>query len=241
MKTKLNFLVAIILACATFLSAGTASKLNLELKTGDRPGTININLDGLDQQNTQLNIQDFSGKKWFSEMIRKQTQFSKTIDLNVMPSGEYLVVVKNKRSQQSRAFRFDGQQVVLFDISSDATTPGGLVLEAGGASRIIARITATDAQTLYLHLSNLKEYQAAVQLLTPDGDVRWEASSNGQIAITKLFDVKALMIEPGTYFLRIQAGDATVIQELEIKSSALQPGMAHHVSDAGAGVELAKK
>lgn len=241
MKTKMNLLVAIALVSTTFLNASVSSNLNLQLKTGEMPGTVSIQLDGLDQQNTQLSIQDLSGKKWFSEMIRKQTQFNKTIDLKTMPSGEYLLFVKNKRSQQSRAFRLDNKNVVLFDISSDATTPGGLVQEAGAASRIITRVSATDDQTLYLHVSNLKEYQATIRIVAPDGNVRWEANSNGQIAIAKSLDVKALMIEPGLYFVHIQAGDATVIQEVEIKASKLQPGMAHHVSNAGAGTEMAKK
>ncbi len=241
MKTKLNLLVAIALTGATFLNASVASNLNLQLKTGETPGTVTVHLDGLDQLNTQMSIQDISGKKWFSEMIRKQTRFNKTIDLKSMPSGEYLLFVKNKRSQQSRAFRLDNKQVVLFDLSGDATTPGGLVLEAGGANRIIARISATDAQTLYLHVSNLKDYQAVIRIVSPDGDVRWEAGSDGAIAIAKSVDMNALMIEPGTYFVHIQAGDATVIQELKITGTAMQPGMAHHVSNAGAGAEMAKK
>lgn len=241
MKTKLNLLVAIALVFTTFLNASVTSNLNLQLKTGETPGTVTIQLDGLDQQNTQLSIQDLSGKKWFSEMIRKQTRFNKTIDLKTMPSGEYLLFVKNKRSQQSRAFRLDNKQVVLFDLSSDATTPGGLVQEAGGAGRIITRVSATDAQTLYLHVSNLKDYQATIRIMAPNGDVRWEAHSGGAIAIARSVDMKALMIEPGMYFVHIQAGDATVIQEVEIKASALQPGMAHYVSYAGAGTEMAKK
>ncbi|MEZ4941670.1 MAG: hypothetical protein R3D58_12400 [Saprospiraceae bacterium] len=241
MKTKLNLLVAITLICTTFLNASVTSNLNLQLKTGETPGTVTVQLDGLDQLNTQLSIQDLSGKKWFSEMIRKQTRFSKTIDLKTMPSGAYILFVKNKRSQQSRAFRLDNTQVVLFDISGDATTPGGLVLEAGGANRIIARVSATDDQTLYLHVSNLKDYQATIRIISPDGDVRWEAASRGQIAIAQTLNMKALMIEPGTYFVHIQAGDATVIQELEITGAGVQPGMAHHVSNPGYGTEMAKK
>lgn len=240
MKTKLNFLVASLLFCSTMLTAGTASKLNLQVKNGDIPGTIQIQLEGLDNEKTQVNIKDLSGKSWFTEMIRKQAQFSKTINLNALPSGDYLLFVSNKRNQQSRAFNVDGEQVVIFDISTDPATPGGLILDAGRASSCITRIAAADAQTLRVHLSNLQDYEANMQLMGPDGNVRWEKNVSDQASFAEQVNVKALMIEPGTYFLRIEFGGATVIQELKISASGLQAGMAHHVSNIAAVSGMAK-
>lgn len=238
---KTNFLFALILASATLLRAGTTSELNLKIENSSQPGQVVIQLEGLDQQRTQLNIQDLSGKKWFSEQIRQQNRYSKTVKLSQLPVGIYLVQVKNDRVQQSRAFRFDQQQVTLFEATTDANAPGGLVLNAGGTGHAITRIAVTEAQTLRLQLSNIGTTPAALQLWAPDGSLRWEASFENQASVVKMLDLKALKIEPGLYLLSIQIGSAVVIQELEQNSAGLQLGQAHQLSIPMAGAEMARQ
>ncbi len=229
-----------ILACSTFLGAGTFSQLNLQIENGAAAGTILVTLDGLEQQNTRLSIQDLSGKQWFSEFIRKQNHFSTIINLNALPSGVYLLRVNNKSKQQSRAFQFINQEVVVYEQSSEASTSGGLVLDAGGHSRLIARVSAAHAQMLRLHFSNIQEYQLDIQLIAPDGSVKWAEMVSHQAAFATNIDLKALMVEPGAYILTVRAGEASLIQELEMKPAGLQLGMTQHVSKTMTSPEVAK-
>ena len=76
---KTNFLVAILLASSTLLSAGTSSKLNLQIKNGATPGTIQIQLTAPD------------GTVRWEETINNQASFAKMIDLRAlaMEPGRY--------------------------------------------------------------------------------------------------------------------------------------------------------
>lgn len=122
----------------------------------------------------------------------------------------------------------DGLTAITADQSEPQAAASGLVLEAGGTRRVIARFAMDGAHNLRVQLSNLQEYQTTIALVTPDGSIRWEQQVANQRAFAKMLDLKALLIEPGTYTLRVQAGEANLAQELIVKSRSVTLGAARH-------------
>lgn len=99
-----------------------------------------------------------------------------------------------------------------------SSAQGVLLLGAGGARRVIARVGMTGPNVLRLQLANLLEYQTIISLTAANGTVRWEQTFSGEPGFAKLIDLKALAVDPGDYYLRIQSGEAFLEQKIIVKS-----------------------
>lgn len=127
--------------------------------------------------------------------------------------------------------------------ASEAVPANGssLVLEAGGARRVIARIAVSGTHTLRVQLSNLAEYQTVITLVAPDGSARWEQELVDQAAVAKNLDLRTLFVEPGTYILRVRAGEANLEQELLVKNRSVVLGALRHSAAAPGTPAMAGK
>jgi len=120
-------------------------------------------------------------------------------------------------------------------------TPGGLLLDAGGTRRVIVRMDMQDAHALRVQVANLQEYQANIALVAPDGSIRWEQEMSNRPAFAKMLDLKTLRVEPGTYTLRVQAGAATLTQELVVKTRSVTLGATRHAASLPGSPAMAGK
>lgn len=105
------------------------------------------------------------------------------------------------------------------------TTPGGLLINAGGARRIVARMGMENKHSLRVQLANLQEYQVELSLVAPDGSTRWEQTVANKPGFSKMLDLKALTVETGTYVLYIHAGEASLSLELLAKANGVTLGL----------------
>ncbi|MEQ1743786.1 MAG: hypothetical protein ABMA02_00030 [Saprospiraceae bacterium] len=122
-----------------------------------------------------------------------------------------------------------------------AYTPGGLLLNAGGTRRVIARLSMEGTHTMRMQLANLQEYATEIALVAPDGSTRWEQKVANQPAFAKMLDLRALAVEPGTYVLLIKAGVATLSQELIAGNKSVAFGNLHHYAAPATPATMAGK
>lgn len=113
-------------------------------------------------------------------------------------------------------------------ITGESSAQGALVLGAGGSGRVIARIGVAGPNLLRLQLANLLEYQTRIALLEADGTERWSHAFSGEAGFAKLIDLKALTLEPGSYSLWVQAGEAYLEQKLVVKNRQTILGPLHY-------------
>lgn len=78
-------------------------------------------------------------------------------------------------------------------------------------------------------------------MIALNGEVRWEKQLNCQIAFAAGIDLKALSVDPGSYFLVIRAGYATIVQEVKVKPYDLELSAAYHTRTALAKPGMAKR
>ena len=112
--------------------------------------------------------------------------------------------------------------------TNSVSTPGGLLLDAGGTRRVVVRMEMEGTHALRVQLANLQEYQTSVSLIEPDGTIRWEKEVTNKQAFAKMLDLKTLSIDPGTYTLRVQTGAATLNQELVVNTRNVMLGALQH-------------
>ena len=138
--------------------------------------------------------------------------------------------------------RTEGRIVIAEDAAEPVPAGGNsLVLEAGGARRVIARIAVSGTHTLRVQLSNLTEYATVITLVAPDGSARWEQELVDQAAFAKNLDLRTLFVEPGTYILRVRAGEANLEQELLVKNRSVVLGALRHSAAAPGTPAMAGK
>lgn len=117
-----------------------------------------------------------------------------------------------------------------------SSAQGALLLGAGGARRVIARIGIAGPNMLRLQLANLVEYQTNISLTAADGAVRWEKTFSGEPGFASMIDLKALAIEPGDYYLRVQAGEAFLEQKIVVKNRETTLGAVRYSALAAAAM-----
>ncbi|MFN0014645.1 MAG: hypothetical protein ACKVU2_08865 [Saprospiraceae bacterium] len=120
-------------------------------------------------------------------------------------------------------------------------TTGGLLLDAGGTRRVIARLGMEGTHTLRVHLANLQEYATEIVLVAPDGSTRWEQTVASKPAFAKMLDLRSLTVEPGTYVLRIQAGAAHLSQELIAGTKGVRLGPVRYQAASNVPTTMAGK
>ncbi|TNE64091.1 MAG: hypothetical protein EP344_03980 [Bacteroidetes bacterium] len=221
MKKQINLLVATFLACTTAFAA-MPSNISVTIEKGTDAGTIQVEMNGLDQQNTQVVVQDMSGKQWVRESVKKVMHYRNLISLAGVPSGEYVLFVKGRNILKTRAFTLEGQEVRFFNLEESAANNGGLKLDAGGVRNCIVRISNAGNENLRVQLSNLQEYEATIQLVSLKGSLKFEKALQNEQAYAKNVDLSNL--SPGAYILYIKVGDTALIQEVSVAPTQVELG-----------------
>lgn len=242
MQKQIVLFVALLLASTITLFAGnpSSSALTVDLEKSQAPGKMHLQISGLGHHNTDVVVQDLSGKTWFSILVKKTDRFVRELDVQNLPAATYILVVRNKQEQKNRVFRLDQLGAVVLETSEQPQAKGGLLLDAGGERKVVVRISSVDAETIWVHLSNLQEYRATLQLVSDKGETRWEESLAGQPAFGNTIDLGALTLEPGLYFLCLNAGNATLMQELTVQANGVKTLIAHHTAHVPASPAMAK-
>jgi len=222
MKKQVHLLAALFLVCSTlFAAASPGAHLIVRFEKGVAPNTIQVQVANLQKTRTRIAIQDLSGKVWFSEYVVKEDGYAKNLNLSGMPQGQYVVFVKNARTQCSKTFRFAAGEIVFFEPSLPQPGQSSVIFDAGSAGKGIARIAA-GAQSLRVQLANLGAQGALIRLCGLGGNLVLEHKAGGHTGFAKTIDLAGL--DAGAYFLLVQSGSAALVQQLELSDAGIQLG-----------------
>lgn len=229
MKKQANVLIAMALAFATLTAAHAVAEnpAIVRINKGEAAKTIDIQLANLRQHFTSVVLQDMEGKYWYSESIWHEDGYSKRLDLNGMPTGHYLCLVKNRGEFFTRSFRLDETDLVFYE-SAGAGNPGTVFgVQTGSQRPALVRITAEGANTVRLQLANLQEQPVLAQLNIPGDAIVYQQKVNGEQAFAKNINMDGMAA--GMYFLYLTIGDAALIQFMEYSPAGVRLGALEHL------------
>lgn len=229
MKKRINVLItlALTIAILTVASAVAENPAIVRINKGEAAKTIDIQLANLRQHFTSVVLQDMEGKYWYSESIWNEDGYSKRLNLNDIPNGHYLCLVKNRGDLFTQSFRLDETDIV-FSESAGAGNPGTVFgVQTGSQRPALVRITAEGANTVRLQLANLQEQPALAQLNIPGDAVVYQQKVNGEQAFAKNINMDGMAA--GMYFLYLTIGDAALIQFMEYSPAGVRLGALEHL------------
>ncbi len=188
--------------------------------------TINIQLANLQQERTQVSIADLHGQFWFSEIITKEYGFAKQFDLSIIPTGTYIVYVRNAGEKHVKTFAKYKDDLAFFDTSNTTTSNQAFAQltssQAKSTNRLITRITASDAYNVDVQLANLLNKKAKIQLNQLGGLYLVKEQVSGKAGYAKTFN--CLGLAKGDYYLLVQTQKSTLIQFFTINKDGIEMG-----------------
>ncbi len=223
MKTQRNFLVALILTLvASFtLNANTVSengKMIVKIEKQDVM-SIAVQIANLQKQRTIVSVADLNGKTWFTKTVWKENGYAQKLNLTKLPSGTYVIAVKNKLETYTSAFSKTDFDVALFDVVEGNPSKGYAVLtnQNGLAGQsLITHINSANSESIDIHLANLENTKAEIQLHTLSGVAMLNDSVEGEIGYAKKYNLGGL--KKGNYYFFIRTKGMSQIQFFSIQN-----------------------
>jgi hypothetical protein len=220
MKKQIVLAVAMLLTLAAIEAPaanvvqppGAGKTMNVQVKMGQKPMTLEVQLDRLDKKRTVVFLEDMTGKVWLSEAIWRKESCGKLLNLSGMPQGDYILRVVGAAGEHLQMLALHEKSVSLFEPARPKTVETGMVILTGSrqAARTIVRITREDQQSVGVQMANLKQMPSSVTLYSVGaGPVLVQNIKNKQ-AYARKFDMKGMAA--GSYLLSVKTEDATISQ-----------------------------
>lgn len=224
---------ALLLTLSTWLAAAAtpAPKMIVRIAPGESVRSIDVQLANLQQQRTQIAIQDVNGKLWYSEFCEKEDGYAKRLNLGGMPEGHYICFVKNRRGQSAQAFRLSAGGLSFFEKPAASNVGPDLRVYTGAARPCLVRIGNDGARSLQLQLANLQQQNLRVRLNALGEGVAFEQKIQGESGYAQKIDLNDM--PAGTYFLYVKVGNADLIQHLGLGTDGIELGPLEILDQSG--------
>ena len=220
MKKHIIFIIIWALAGAFAFASG--GDVIVKIEKGDRLKTVNVQLANLQNQRTEVAIQDVDGKLWFSNYVWNEIGYAAKLNLNGLPNGDYILFVANRKGLWTQAFSMTPEDLAFFEkpaktnVKAIASLVSYRVDERG---KLITHFTEEGRMTLGVQLANLQGRPAEVSIVTVGYGSVYSKTVKGQIGYAHPINLEG--ITSGDYFLYVRSGDATVVQFFTIKNNEL--------------------
>ncbi|TNE62510.1 MAG: hypothetical protein EP344_05010 [Bacteroidetes bacterium] len=225
MRNRKNLFVALIciLTAHFAISAPLTSQVSLRIDKCAISNSLEIKLTNLDNAQTNITIEYLSGTAWFSDQVSGCSAYLKTVCLNAIPHGDYLLRAINQGIQYTRVFRLEGNAVRLFAQFEQPDRNKAVMLNAGdGAGSCITRLSVDTDGQLRLQVTNLPECGVSITLTGPDGQTQVQEFAIAQSGLDRSYRLSHLT--PGRYTAVLYAGNAAVVQHIRIDAGKASLG-----------------
>jgi len=175
--------------------------------------TISIKLANLKKMRTEISITDLQGKPWFSEYAWGNNGYAKELNLEALPTGTYILVVKNKMKTHTQALAKQSNQISFFETNSDQGSEIAHLTASSNIS-VIASFASAGAEAIDLKIANLKKSTTTIQLNNLDGVLLAKEVVKDQNRFAKRFNLKGL--PNGIYFFTVQHKQLQMLQMVSI-------------------------
>lgn len=233
MKNLVSFTSVLLLVLTAGFSAMAASTpaMIIRITPGEASKSIDVQLANLQRQRTQIAIQDVNGKLWYSEFCEKENGYAKRLNLDGIPEGQYICFVQNRRGRSTQAFRMQTNALSFFEAPAKSNVDDTHRVYTGVAHPSIVRIKAENANTIQLQLANLQHQNVLIRLNALGEGTAFEQKLQGHAGYAQKIDLTGML--PGAYFLYLKAGDAVLIQHLNLSAEGIQFGKLEKFDQSG--------
>ena len=233
MKNLMHLTTALLLSMTTWFAAAatTTPQMIIRISQGKPAKSIDIQLANLQRQRTQIAIQDVNGKLWYSEFCEKEDGYAKRLNLDGIPEGQYVCFVKNRRGHSTQAFRLNANGLSFFETPGSSNAGEAHRVYTGAARPSIVRIGADETNAIHLQLANLQQQNVLIRLNALGEGVAFEQKVQGERGYAQKINLTGMV--PGAYFLYLKAGNAALIQHLNLSAEGIQFGKLEQLDQSG--------
>lgn len=228
MKTQRNVIITLILAIVTsfaltaFAYEGRGRIIIRVEQSGFN--AIDVQLANLQKERTEVNITDVKGKIWFQEYAWGVHGYAKSLKLEVMPPGEYILLIRNPHHRYVQVFAKTEGYVVFFE-RDDEPRRGAVARLASNKpaydSRVlISRYTIDGPRGVNIQMANLLDKKTVIQLKGMSGNTLYEEAIEGESGYAKRINLEN--VANGNYYFLVHTGNTVQVQFLCINSQSLE-------------------
>ncbi|MEL6720186.1 MAG: hypothetical protein AAFP82_15855, partial [Bacteroidota bacterium] len=181
--------------------------------------TVSVKLANLKKERTKISILDLEGKPWFSEYAWGKNGYAKQLNLEKLPVGIYMLVIRNKMKTHTQVLAKQNKQIIFFD-SNRNENPKLAQLIADGNTAITASFSTSGIQGINIKIKNLKKLRTKIYLNDVNGVLLAREVVKEQNELAKRFNLKGL--PHGTYFFTIQHKQLQMVQLVTIDEEGVQ-------------------
>jgi len=228
MKTQRNLFIALILTIVTSF-AFTAfayegmDRMIIRVEQSDY-NAIDVQLANLQKVRTEVNITDVKGKIWFQEYAWGVHGYAKTLKLEEMPPGEYVLLIRNRHQRYVQVFAKAEGFVVFFE-RVDEPRRGAVARLASNkpaydSRMLISRYTIDGPRGVNIQMANLLDKKTVIQLKGMSGNTLYEEAIEGENGYAKRINLEK--VANGNYYFLVHTGNTVQVQFLCINSKSLE-------------------
>ena len=227
MKKLIFLLVCALVSANTFASVHDAGEnVIVKIEKGEMAKTIALRLANLEMLGTTIDVQDVGGIVWFTKYINRENGYSASIDLNGMPSGDYVLSIKNHKRMWAQAFAMDEEEIAFFKNPSVKPTPAVVAslvsFDLKEKGKLITHFTDQGNASLGAQLANLQGMPAELYIISMGRGFMFTEKIDGKHGFAHPFNLEGAV--DGHYFLYVHAADASAIQFFTLKKGDLTLG-----------------
>lgn len=185
------------------------------------PNILSLQVANLQDYRTQVAITDMNGKIWYSEYVWNKSGYSKNLNMDGMPTGDYVLFIQNKADRFTQVFSKIGLGLAFFE-TENQDTEALAVLTANKAAKgnVICRFSKSADQTIGIQLANLQQKNTTVQLNTLKSEPVLNEKINNENGYSKKFNVQEM--DHGVYYFVVRTGQQVYVQFFQITRESVQ-------------------
>jgi len=236
MKTQFNLVAIIMVTIATTCSLHAATgwetdKMIIRVEQEDGE-SIRIQLANLEKKHTTVSITGVDGKTWFWEKARGVHGFAKKLQLKDMPTGEYVLQIKNRDSYYVQVFIKSNSKVIFFNRGSLGKREQAVAMRTSRPSvkesMLISRIKVKDEHKVDIQLANLQHAPSELILKSIEGSTMYQTRINQKHGFAKTMNLEDLM--SGQYYFLFRTGKMILVQFFTIDDDGVVLGEKQQLS-----------
>lgn len=222
MKNSINFLLAALMLLASTLTFNAnaittednltteKSQLIVKVAPSEKGKAFNLMLSNLNNERTTIKVVDVIGYAIHSESLIKEIGYSKTINLDNMPIGDYMLHVQHPAGNFTHAFHL-GEVVSFFETKQQQNGFTQLVNQKDSPKT--SPVFTVEENSLDVQVNKMEGQKTRVHVCNVNGKIFFSKKIKTPADAEQSFKTKRL--SDGIYMMIVRSGKTTTIQPFE--------------------------
>ena len=219
MKKSINFFIAALMLIALLNPMNAQAdpvegvqKMIVKLAPSKEGRAFELRMANLEKEFTKVKILDLTGYTLLSEMVTKKDGYSKLINLDNLPIGDYLLHIEHPSGAFNHAFHLGGEMVSFFNTINNNAGFTQLVSEKKETPDFPGQFAA-NGKNLNVQMDGLNGKAVKVHICNLNGKIFLRKKMKGLTTLDENFNTEKL--PNGEFLMVVRSGKKTVIQPFE--------------------------